>query len=130
MYYLIIGPIQPHRKFTVSPWWLIYQPLGFKIGNRLGSKLDFQNLVAKCNSAGVKVVVEVVMNNLVTVNQEDSTGGFGTSLPWRSSNLNETFPENGFNASHFHDHNCSNTIVDYSNDFQVKDTVIFGFEFI
>jgi alpha-amylase len=60
-------------------------------------------MVERCNSVGVKVFVEIVANHLVSVNHQDDEGGFGSFLPWQSKHLNESFPENGLNASHFHD---------------------------
>ncbi|KAI8892225.1 glycoside hydrolase superfamily, partial [Globomyces pollinis-pini] len=49
------------------PWYLAYQPMAYKIGNRLGTEEEFSQMVKTCRAAGVEVVVDVVLNHFAYV---------------------------------------------------------------
>ena len=57
-----LSPMQDHKKG--NEWWKRYQPTNFKIGNDLGSKEDLIRLCNKANSLGLKIIVDVVGNNV------------------------------------------------------------------
>jgi hypothetical protein len=55
------------------PWWLIYQPLKLYIGNTLlGSKQEILYALRACKNAGLKIITDVVVNNLAAVAGEGS----------------------------------------------------------
>ncbi|KAJ3323743.1 hypothetical protein HDV06_001473 [Boothiomyces sp. JEL0866] len=107
------SPVQEHAKNSFdgynNPWYLVYQPLGYKIGNRLGSVADFKNMTHVCKSVGVDIVVDVVLNHFAYVNEKDN-GGYGTSGAWDSHAFHENFPDAGYNSTHFHDSKCNGPI--------------------
>ena len=38
-----VSPLQKNKNDT-DDWWLLYQPLGFEIGNRIGNKESLYDL--------------------------------------------------------------------------------------
>ena len=57
-----LSPMQDHKKG--NEWWKRYQVTNFKVGNDLGSKEDLIRLCNKANSLGLKIIVDVVGNNV------------------------------------------------------------------
>lgn len=57
-----LSPMQDHKRG--NEWWKRYQPTNFKVGNDLGSKGDLIRLCNKANSLGLKIIVDVVGNNV------------------------------------------------------------------
>lgn len=67
-----ISPVQPYKieKAEINGemkefffWWSAYQPLGFKIGNPLGTEADLKMLCKAAHELGLKVCVDVVANH-------------------------------------------------------------------
>lgn len=66
------SPIQQCKEATshqsMNAWWLYYQPMGFHIDDTgksaLGTKDEFESMVATAHEYGVKVIVDVVANHL------------------------------------------------------------------
>ena len=56
------SPLQPHD--ASGTWYWLYQPIGFSVGNDLGSKEDLKALCAEADKYGVKVIVDVVANHV------------------------------------------------------------------
>ena len=66
--YVQTSPVQEHIYNIGHPiydtyWYHSYAPIGYNIGNRLGSLTEFQLMVSTCNSLGVAVVVDVVLRH-------------------------------------------------------------------
>nr|WP_240204284.1 carbohydrate binding domain-containing protein [Streptomyces actuosus] len=59
-------------------WWTAYQPVGYKLQNRLGNEADFADMVHTCHTAGVKVVADAVINHM-TAGSGTGTAGTGYS---------------------------------------------------
>ncbi|KAJ3324205.1 hypothetical protein HDV06_000244 [Boothiomyces sp. JEL0866] len=91
------------------PWYLAYQPLAYKIGNRLGNEGDFAKMVQTCKNAGVDVVVDVVLNHNAYVNQQD-TWGFGLTQGWSTADFNENLPDAGLTKDNYHDNICDDNV--------------------
>ncbi|MFJ6213794.1 carbohydrate-binding module family 20 domain-containing protein [Streptomyces sp. NPDC092296] len=58
-----------------SQWWTSYQPVSYKISNRLGDATSFRAMVNTCHAAGVKVVADAVINHM---SAGSGTGTAGT----------------------------------------------------
>lgn len=56
-----LTPIQPCKKG--AEWWTFYQPLGFRIGNRTGTKEDLIELCAKAKKLNIKTIVDIVLRH-------------------------------------------------------------------
>jgi alpha-amylase len=122
--YVQTSPVQIHVKNAFdgyqNPWYLMYQPLGYKIGNRLGTEDDFRTMVSTCRRAGVDVVVDVVLNHMSYVDIADN-GGYGTNTSFNARNGRRDYPDVPYNSTHFHDSICNGIIkdADWKQDFPV-----------
>lgn len=64
----------PAEHIQGSQWWTSYQPVSYKIAGRPGDRTAFQNMVNMCHAAGVKVVVDTVVNHM-SAGSGTGTGG-------------------------------------------------------
>src|SRR6201999_2904900 len=48
----------------VHPWWEVYQPVDYKLTSRMGDEAQFRSMVSTCRRAGVKVIVDAVINHM------------------------------------------------------------------
>ncbi|MFE3992375.1 carbohydrate-binding module family 20 domain-containing protein [Streptomyces goshikiensis] len=60
--YVQVSPPQEHVQG--GQWWTSYQPVSYKIAGRLGDRAAFKAMVDTCHAAGVKVVVDSVVNHM------------------------------------------------------------------
>jgi alpha-amylase len=116
--YVQTSPVQEHRSNQQGdnekyPWWLAYQPLGYNIGNRLGTEQEFKDMVSTCKAANVKVVVDIVLNHMAGQGSS-GTSGFGSTRGWSSKPFEESFPDPGYSSVHFHDKFCNGDISNYN----------------
>lgn len=67
------SPVQPTKEYTdrASNWWLLYQPMDFKVGNLLGTRNEFKKMVSTAKDSGIHVIVDVVLNHLANENGGD-----------------------------------------------------------
>ncbi|MYX13308.1 glycosidase [Streptomyces sp. SID8374] len=70
--YVQVSPPQEHIQG--GQWWTSYQPVSYKITGRLGDRAAFSAMVNTCHSAGVKVVVDSVINHM-SAGSGTGTGG-------------------------------------------------------
>ncbi|MFJ9925109.1 alpha-amylase family protein [Streptomyces misionensis] len=70
--YVQVSP--PEEHIQGSQWWTSYQPVSYKIAGRLGDRTTFKNMISTCHAAGVKVVVDTVINHM-TSGSGTGTGG-------------------------------------------------------
>ena len=62
-----ISPVQgtKDKSLVVKDWWMLYQPINFKIGNfQLGSREEFIGMCAEAHRYGLKVMVDVILNHM------------------------------------------------------------------
>jgi alpha-amylase len=48
----------------LHPWWEVYQPVDYDLTSRMGNEAQFRSMVATCRKAGVKVIVDAVINHM------------------------------------------------------------------
>ncbi|MEV6210231.1 alpha-amylase family protein [Kitasatospora sp. NPDC051914] len=70
--YVEVSPPQEHIQGAT--WWTSYQPVSYKIAGRLGDTAAFKSMVSTCHAAGVKVVVDAVINHM-SAGSGTGTGG-------------------------------------------------------
>ena len=113
-----VSPVAPHpadcEDGQIYPWYLAYQPLAYKVGNRLGSEQDFKDMVSTCRSFKIDVIVDVVLNHNAYVNLKRNTG-IGVTKPWSTFAFEEDMGDLGFNATHYQDKKC-NENVSFTSD--------------
>lgn len=69
--------VSPPQEHIQGPqWWTSYQPVSYKIAGRLGDRAAFSSMVNTCHAAGVKVVVDSVINHMASAS---GTGTGGSS---------------------------------------------------
>ncbi|MFJ4624106.1 carbohydrate-binding module family 20 domain-containing protein [Streptomyces sp. NPDC088812] len=73
--YVQVSP--PNERIQGTPWWTAYQPVSYKIDTRLGDRTAFSSMVSTCHAAGVKVVVDTVINHMAN---SSGTGSGGSTF--------------------------------------------------
>ena len=48
----------------LHPWWEVYQPVDYGLTSRMGNEAQFKAMVTTCRKAGVKVIVDAVINHM------------------------------------------------------------------
>jgi alpha-amylase len=110
--YVQVSP--PAEHIQGPQWWTSYQPVSYKIAGRLGDRAAFRNMVNACHAAGVKVVVDTVVNHMSAGNGT-GTGG--------SSYTKYTYP--GLYSSFDFD-DCTSRISDYRDRWNVQRCELVG----
>ena len=52
-----VSPPNEHIRLMKNgdmPWWIDYQPVSYNIVSRRGSRSEFQDMITRCNKAGVR----------------------------------------------------------------------------
>jgi alpha-amylase len=110
--YVQVSP--PAEHIQGSQWWTSYQPVSYKIAGRLGDTAAFRNMINTCHAAGVKVVVDTVINHMAAGNGT-GTGG--------SSYTKYNYP--GLYSSYDFD-NCTAEITNYQDRWHVQNCELVG----
>ncbi|OXS31939.1 alpha-amylase [Streptomyces sp. XY006] len=110
--YVQVSP--PAEHIQGPQWWTSYQPVSYRIAGRLGDRAAFQNMVNTCHAAGVKVVVDTVINHM-SAGSGTGTGG--------SSYTKYDYP--GLYSSYDFD-NCTAQITNYQDRGNVQNCELVG----
>ncbi|WP_129309493.1 alpha-amylase family protein [Streptomyces sp. L2] len=110
--YVQVSP--PAEHIQGPQWWTSYQPVSYKIAGRLGDRTSFQNMVNSCHSAGVKVVVDTVVNHM-SAGSGTGTGG--------SSYTKYDYP-GLYSVYDFDD--CTAQVTDYQDRWNVQHCELVG----
>ncbi|WP_282702233.1 alpha-amylase family protein [Streptomyces sp. CC219B] len=110
--YVQVSP--PAEHMQGAQWWTSYQPVSYKIAGRLGDRAAFRNMVNTCHAAGVKVVVDAVINHMSAGNGT-GTGG--------SSYTKYNYP--GLYSSFDFD-DCTSQITNYQDRWNVQRCELVG----
>jgi hypothetical protein len=61
----LLNCIHFYELIVYPPWWLIYQPVQLAIGDTfLGTRDEIQEAVHTCTTHGIRVIIDIVVNNL------------------------------------------------------------------
>ena len=66
-----ISPLQRNKTDDTNGWWLLYQPLGFEIGNRIGTKEELNDLCLEAKKYGINIVVDAVINHVANKSDKE-----------------------------------------------------------
>ncbi|MFF6998605.1 alpha-amylase family protein [Streptomyces sp. NPDC008313] len=110
--YVQVSP--PEEHIQGSQWWTSYQPVSYRIAGRLGDATAFRNMISTCHAAGVKVVVDTVINHM-SAGSGTGTGG--------SSYTKYDYP--GLYSSYDMD-DCTATVSNYGDRFNVQSCELVG----
>jgi alpha-amylase len=71
----LVSPPQEHAVLTGSPWWEHYQPVSYSIAKTtFGTKAEFEDMVQRCQAAGVDIYVDAVINHMTAGSGTGSNG--------------------------------------------------------
>ncbi|MBQ0830062.1 alpha-amylase [Streptomyces tagetis] len=110
--YVQVSP--PAEHIQGGQWWTSYQPVSYKIAGRLGDRNAFRSMVDTCHGAGVKVVVDTVINHM-SAGSGTGTGG--------SSYTKYDYP-GLYSRPDFDD--CTAEITDYRDRWNVQHCELVG----
>lgn len=63
-----ISPVQPSKEEDSIYWWMPYQPIGFEIGNKFGTKEELEELCREAKNNDISVVVDIICNHMAGAN--------------------------------------------------------------
>ncbi|UWE09697.1 carbohydrate-binding module family 20 domain-containing protein [Actinacidiphila bryophytorum] len=95
-------------------WWTSYQPVSYKLQNRLGNEASFASMVSTCHAAGVKVVADAVINHM---SAGSGTGTAGTA--YSKYNYPGYYQDQDF-------HTCRTDISNYQDRSNVQNCELVG----
>ncbi len=104
----------PAEHIQGTQWWTSYQPVSYRIAGRLGDRTAFRNMVDTCHAAGVKVVVDTVVNHM-SAGSGTGTGG--------SSYTKYDYP-GLYSSADFDD--CTAQVTDYQDRWNVQHCELVG----
>ncbi|MEV7225460.1 carbohydrate-binding module family 20 domain-containing protein [Polymorphospora sp. NPDC051019] len=110
--YVQVSPPQEHIQG--HQWWTSYQPVSYRIAGRLGDRAAFANMVAACRGAGVKVIVDAVVNHM---SAGSGTGTGGTA--YTKYNYPGVYQVQDF-------HSCRTAINNYRDRYDVQNCELVG----
>lgn len=92
-----VSPINENAIVSNRPWFERYQPISYNIITRSGNESDFRNMVCRCNSVGIRIYVDIVVNHMAAGNGlVNGTGGNTAFIP------DKDYPGVAYNGTHFH----------------------------
>jgi alpha-amylase len=110
--YVQVSPPQEHVRG--QEWWVAYQPVSYTIDSRKGNRDQFAAMVTTCHTAGVKVIVDAVVNHMA--NEEKSGPGWAGST-WSHYDYPGTYASWDF---HHCGRNGNDDIVNYGDRYEVQ----------
>ncbi|CAN7999456.1 unnamed protein product, partial [Ixodes hexagonus] len=122
------SPVHEHviilEDAVKRPWYEGYQPVSYKMQNRIGNESEFREMVRRCNNAGVAIYVDTVMNHMTGA----SASGVGTAgSPFGGEGHYEAVP---YNPEDFHSRELCGTesgaIDDFFDENQVRNCRLVG----
>lgn len=105
-----VSPVQENIVIDKRPWWERYQPISYKWVTRSGTRQQFIDMVARCNKAGVRIYVDVIMNHM----SGDWNDAHGTGNS-RANTYNFDYPQVPYTGANFHARCAVNNYNDPSN---------------
>ncbi|BCJ77989.1 alpha-amylase [Catellatospora sp. IY07-71] len=109
--YVQVSPPQEHVRG--QQWWVAYQPVSYRVESRKGTRAQFQSMVTTCHNAGVKVIVDAVVNH---------TTGVGSGTGWAGSTYTSYNYPGIYQTQDFHHcgRNGTDDIVNYGDRYEVQ----------
>ncbi|GIF75931.1 alpha-amylase [Asanoa siamensis] len=110
--YVQVSPPQEHVRG--QEWWVAYQPVSYRIESRKGTRAQFAAMVNACHAAGVKVIVDAVVNHMAN---EDKTGPGWAGSAWSHYNYPGVYQVQDF---HHCGRNGNDDIRNYGDRYEVQ----------
>ncbi|SNT63926.1 alpha-amylase [Asanoa hainanensis] len=110
--YVQVSPPQEHVRG--QEWWVAYQPVSYRIESRKGTRTQFASMVNTCHAAGVKVIVDAVVNHMAN---QDKTGPGWAGSAWSHYDYPGTYQVQDF---HHCGRNGNDDIQNYGDRYEVQ----------
>uniref|UniRef100_A0A182J897 Alpha-amylase n=1 Tax=Anopheles atroparvus TaxID=41427 RepID=A0A182J897_ANOAO len=107
-----VSPVNEYVVATDRPWWERYQPISYEIRSRSGNERQFADMVRRCQQAGVRIYVDVVVNHMAAAGLSVPLYGTAGSP---SDPGNRLYPGVPYNRTHFHP-DCTITNYEYATE--------------
>ncbi|HSC87710.1 MAG TPA: alpha-amylase family protein [Polyangiaceae bacterium] len=102
-----ISPSNAHAVLPNQPWYERYQPAGYELESRSGTRAEFIDMVQRCDAAGVDIYVDAVINHMTAqASGTNSAGNAYTKYEY----------EGLYTEADFHVPACGIAGSDYAND--------------
>ncbi|MEU9475180.1 alpha-amylase family protein [Streptomyces sp. NPDC048191] len=112
--YVQVSP--PAEHIQGSQWWTSYQPVSYRIAGRLGDRTSFKNMIDTCHAAGLKVVVDTVINHM--------SAGSGTGTGTGGSTYSKYDYPGLYSYPDFDD--CTSQVTNYQDRWNVQHCELVG----
>lgn len=67
-----ISPLQETKDDSSKEWWMLYQPINFNLGNRIGSRESLKRLCDLAKQNGLIIIADAVINHLASTDNMGS----------------------------------------------------------
>ncbi|KAH0552222.1 hypothetical protein KQX54_007341 [Cotesia glomerata] len=120
-----VSPVQENVVVPKRPWWERYQTISYQWTTRSGNETQFRDMVTRCNKAGVRIYVDVIINHMSAnpenlLKERKTASGTGNSTADLGARNYSAVP---YNNSDFHAP-CS--IDNWNDPFQVRNCELVG----
>ncbi|MFU0548573.1 type I pullulanase [Gardnerella leopoldii] len=105
--YVQVSPPNDHVKG--SQWWTSYQPVSYKLDSKLGTEVEFKQMIQTCKAAGVGIIADAVINHMTGAGNKDKVGVGGSEYDAAT----QTFKTAGYTKDDFHQ--SAENIKNYKN---------------
>ncbi|XP_053668213.1 alpha-amylase A-like [Anopheles marshallii] len=102
------------------PWWERYQPISYKLDTRSGTEAQFAEMSRRCNAAGVRLYVDIIINHMGATQPVEPAIGTGGSTAIPSD---RQFPAVPFGWPDF---NAPCDINDWGNPVEIRNCELVG----
>lgn len=104
--------ISPPQEHTAGPfWWTRYQPVSFtNLTSRSGNEAQLQSMINRCHAVGVKIYVDVVMNNWAAFQDYGNVASGGDS--WTPRNYPDLSSQDFHSACTVNNYGDANNVWD------------------
>lgn len=109
-----VSPPQEHVQLAdqAHPWYQDYQPVSYQLQSRRGDREQFAAMVRTCNSAGVQIYADAVLNHM-TAGSSDEHGPGSAGSTYSKYDYPGVYQDGDF-------HGCRRNIEDYNNAEEVR----------
>lgn len=115
-----VSPPNEHRIVGGRPWWERYQPVSYALVSRSGNREQFEDMVKRCNAAGVKIYVDAVINHMTgPAFGNDAAYGKGSGASQYSYYSYPIYSDGDF-------HVCRRDISNYGDRTEVQECNLLG----
>lgn len=110
---LKISPPNEVRVIEDNPWWARYQPVSYILTSRSGNENQLADMISRCNAAGVRIYVDIVVNHMTGYKDGETIGTAGSVVNYGERN----YPSVPYGPEDFHP-SCD--IQNYQDPVQVR----------